>query len=87
METKITTMDAREFFKKLNNEILNDPELKELFKQKQDLLNVIITKYKISRIDNILTFILDPNEAEIMDKIDYMIEFRTKQIKNHYKIN
>jgi len=79
-------MDAREFFKKLNNAILNDPELKELFKQKQDLLNVIITKYKISRIDNILTFILDPNEAEIMDKIDYMIEFRTNQIKNYYKI-
>ena len=80
-------MDAREFFKKLNNAILNDTELKELFKQKQDLLNVIITKYKISRIDNILTFILDPNEAEIMDKIDYMIESRTNQIKNYYKIN
>jgi len=80
------TMDAREFYKKLNNAILNDPELKELFKQKQDLLNVIITKYKISRIDNILTFILNPNEAEIMDKIDYMIEFRTNQIQNHYKL-
>ena len=79
-------MDAREFFKKLNNAILNDTELKELFKQKQDLLNVIITKYKISRIDNILTFILDPNEAEIMDKIDYMIEFRTNQIKNYYNL-
>jgi len=79
-------MDAREFFKKLNNAILNDPELKELFKQKQDLLNVIITKYKISRTDNILTFILDPNEAEIMDKIDYMIEFRTNQIKNYYNL-
>jgi len=79
-------MDAREFYKKLNNAILNDPELKELFKQKQDLLNIIIPKYKISRTDNILTFILDPNEAEIMDKIDYMIEFRTNQIQNHYKI-
>ena len=79
-------MDAREFYKKLNNAIINDPELKELFKQKQDLLNIIITKYKISRIDNTLTFILDPNEAEIIDKIDYMIEFRTNQIKNYYKL-
>ena len=79
-------MDAREFFKKLNNEILNDPELKELFKQKQDLLNVIIPKYKISRTDNILTLIIDLSEAEMMDKIDYMIEFRTNQIKNHYNL-
>ena len=86
METKITTMDAMEFFKKLNNAILNDTELKELFKQKQDLLNVIITKYKISRTDNILTLIIDLSEAEMMDKIDYMIEFRTNQIKNHYNL-
>ena len=80
------TMYAREFYKKLNNAILNDPELKELFKQKQDLLNVIIPKYKISRTDNILTLIIDFNDAEMMDKIDYMIEFRTKRIQNHYKL-
>ena len=80
-------MDAMEFCKKLNNAILNDTELKELFKQKQDLLNVIIPKYKVSRTDNILTLIIDLNEAEMIDKIDYMIEFRTNQIQNHYKIN
>ena len=75
-----------EFCKKLNNAILNDPELKELFRQKQDLLNVIIPKYKISRTDNILTLIIDVNEAEMMNKIDYMIEFRTNQIKNYYNL-